>query len=100
MMDNLYDLLILGSGPAGMAAGVYGARSRLKTGIMEKGRPGGQAATTDELENYPGFGPGTTGPGLTQSMADHAAEFGANFIKDTVVSLDLSSSTNLLGGTG
>lgn len=54
-MDNLYDLLILGGGPAGLAAGVYGARARMKTGIIEKGRPGGQAATTEELENYPGF---------------------------------------------
>lgn len=90
-MDNVYDLLILGGGPAGLAAGVYGARARMKTAIIEKGRPGGQAATTEELENYPGFKKGTTGPGLTQAMADHALEFGAKFIKDTVMSLDLSS---------
>lgn len=91
-MDNLYDLLILGGGPGGLAAGIYGARAKMKTGIIEKGKPGGQAATTEELENYPGFGPGTTGPGLTKAMADHAAGFGADFIKDTVVSLDLTSS--------
>lgn len=88
-MENVYDLLILGGGPAGLAAGMYGARARMKTAIIEKGRLGGQAATTEELENYPGFGPGTTGPGLTQSMADHAAAFGAEFIKDTVQSLEL-----------
>lgn len=88
-MENVYDLLILGGGPAGLAAGMYGARARMKTAIIEKGRPGGQAATTEELENYPGFGPGTTGPGLTKSMADHAAAFGAEFIKDTVQSLEL-----------
>ncbi|NLV22242.1 MAG: thioredoxin-disulfide reductase [Syntrophomonadaceae bacterium] len=91
-MENIYDLLILGGGPGGLAAGIYGARAKMKTGIIEKGKPGGQAATTEELENYPGFGTGTTGPGLTKSMADHASEFGAEFIKDTVVALDLTGS--------
>ncbi len=97
-MDNLYDLLILGGGPAGLAAGVYGARARMKTGIIEKGRPGGQAATTEELENYPGFGRGTTGPGLMQAMAEHAAQFGAEFITDTVLSLDLRSNPKSITG--
>lgn len=90
-MENLYDLLVLGGGPAGLAAGMYGARARMKTGVVEKGKPGGQAATTEDLENYPGFGRGTTGPGLTQAMADHAAQFGAEFIKDTILSLDLQA---------
>jgi len=90
-MEVIYDLLVLGGGPAGLAAGMYGARARMKTAIIEKGRPGGQAATTEELENYPGFGRGTTGPGLTQAMADHAQSFGAEFIKDSIVSLDLKS---------
>jgi thioredoxin reductase (NADPH) len=91
-MEDVYDLLILGGGPGGMAAGIYGARAKLKTAIIEKGKPGGQATTTEELENYPGFGPGTTGPGLTKAMADHAGAFGAEFIKDTIVTLDLISS--------
>lgn len=97
-MDNLYDLLILGGGPAGLAAGVYGARARMKTGIIEKGKPGGQAATTEELENYPGFGRGTTGPGLTQAMADHAAQFGAEFINDSIMSLDLRANPKKVVG--
>ena len=88
-MAASYDLLILGGGPAGLAAGIYGARAKLKTAIIEKGRPGGQAATTEELENYPGFGPGTTGPGLSQSMAEHAEAFGVEFIKDTIIAMDL-----------
>ena len=88
-MAASYDLLILGGGPAGLAAGIYGARAKLKTAIIEKGRPGGQAATTEELENYPGFGPGTTGPGLSQSMAEHAEAFGVEFIKDTIIGMDL-----------
>lgn len=97
-MEQVYDLLVLGGGPAGLAAGMYGARARMKTGIVEKGRPGGQAATTEDLENYPGFGRGTTGPGLTQAMADHATSFGAEFIKDTIVSLDLKSSPKKIVG--
>lgn len=97
-MDNIYDLLILGGGPAGMSAAIYGARARLRTAIIEKGRPGGQAATTEELENYPGFGPGTTGPALSQSMADHAEACGAEFIKDTIVSIELSGDIKKIVG--
>lgn len=97
-METNYDLLILGGGPAGLAAGVYGARAKLKTAIIEKGRPGGQAATTEELENYPGFGPGTTGPGLTQAMTDHAAAFGTEFIRDTIVSMELEGDLKKITG--
>jgi thioredoxin reductase (NADPH) len=56
--EKIFDLLILGAGPAGLAAGIYGARSQLKVGILDKGTPGGQIATTSEVENYPGFGRG------------------------------------------
>lgn len=97
-MENIYDLVVLGGGPAGLAAGMYGARARMKTAIIEKGRPGGQAATTEDLENYPGFGPGTTGPGLTQAMADHALAFGAELIKDSIVELSLEESPKKIIG--
>jgi|LSQX01.2.fsa_nt_gb thioredoxin reductase (NADPH) len=97
-LENIYDLLILGGGPAGMAAAIYGARARLRTAIIEKGRPGGQAATTEELENYPGFGPGTTGPALSQSMADHAEACGAEFIKDTITSMELTGDIKKISG--
>lgn len=97
-MENLYDLLILGAGPAGLAAGMYGARAKMKTAIIEKGKPGGQAATTWELENYPGFGPGTTGPGLMQAMADHARSFGAEFIQDNVLEMDLTANPKKITG--
>ncbi|MGI6452941.1 MAG: thioredoxin-disulfide reductase [Syntrophomonadaceae bacterium] len=90
-MDNIYDLIILGGGPAGLSAGIYGARAHMRTAIIEKGKPGGQAATTEELENYPGFGPGTTGPALTRAMTDHAKALGALLINDTIHSLDLKS---------
>lgn len=97
-MENVYDLLILGGGPAGLSAAMYGARGRLKTAVIEKGRPGGQAATTSELENYPGFGRGTTGPGLTEAMLNHALDFGAELIKDSIVSVDLKSNPKKVVG--
>lgn len=53
-MDKIYDVIILGAGPAGLAAGLYAGRSRLSTLIIEKGKDGGQIAITDEIENYPG----------------------------------------------
>jgi len=97
-MEEVYDLIILGSGPAGMAAGIYGARAHMKTLIIDKGKPGGQAATTGELENYPGFGPGTTGPGLTRAMADHAAALGAKYLQDTILSIDFYSHPKKIHG--
>ena len=53
-MDKLYDVIILGAGPAGLAAGLYSGRYRLSTLIIEKAKDGGQIAITDEIENYPG----------------------------------------------
>ncbi len=88
-MSEVYDIIVVGGGPAGLAAGIYGSRSRLKTVIIQKGRPGGQAATTEELENYPGFPRGTTGPGLMEAMANHAESFGTEIIKEEVVDLEL-----------
>ncbi|SMC33794.1 thioredoxin-disulfide reductase [Sporomusa malonica] len=88
-MSNLYDILIVGGGPGGLAAAIYGSRSRLKTGILEKGRLGGQAATTEELENYPGFSRGQTGPALMESIAEHAISFGTEIIREEVIGLEL-----------
>ncbi|ATW27682.1 thioredoxin-disulfide reductase [Candidatus Formimonas warabiya] len=88
-MSEIYDIIIVGAGPAGLAAGVYGSRSRLKTAILTKGKPGGQAATTQDLENYPGFSRGTTGPALMEAMAEHAKSFGTEIIREEVVDLDL-----------
>ena len=88
-MSEAYDIIVVGGGPVGLAAGIYGSRSRLKTVILQKGRPGGQAATTEELENYPGFPRGTTGPGLMEAMAKHAESFGTEISNEEVVELDL-----------
>ena len=53
-MSKIYDVVILGAGPAGLAAGLYAGRARMSVLIVEKGKDGGQIAITDEIENYPG----------------------------------------------
>ena len=97
-MSEIYDLLIVGGGPAGLAAGVYGSRSRLKTAILQKGKPGGQAATTSDLENYPGFSRGTTGPELMGHMAKHAESFGTEILSEIVVDMELDGDIKKLKG--
>lgn len=84
-----YDVIIIGGGPGGLAAGIYASRAKLKVLLIEKSRFGGQAATTEEMENYPGFFQGTTGPQLTRLMQEHAQHFGCQFLKDEVISLEL-----------
>ena len=68
-MDKIYDVIVLGAGPAGLAAGLYAGRSRLSVLILEKGQDGGQIAITDEIENYPGqIVEGESGPSLIARM--------------------------------
>lgn len=90
-MSELYDLLVVGAGPGGLAAGIYGSRARMKTAVLDKNaEPGGQAATTEELENYPGFFNGSTGPGIMKKFAEHAKAFGTEFLRGTVDEVDFS----------
>ena len=84
--DN-YDLAIVGAGPAGLTAGIYGARAGLKTVILERALPGGLAATTDYIENYPGFPDGIKGMELTENMKKQAQHFGTEIIGTEVTSL-------------
>lgn len=88
-MSEIYDILIVGGGPGGLAAGIYGSRARLKTAIIEKSRPGGQAATTMEMENYPGSFHETTGPGLMKTFTDHAEHFGTEIFKEVIQDVEL-----------
>ena len=85
----MYDMLVVGGGPGGMTAAIYGARGKLSVGIIEKTRAGGQAATTMEMENYPGFYKHASGPGIMDEFLAHAQHFGAEFIKGQVTELDL-----------
>jgi thioredoxin reductase (NADPH) len=88
-MEN-YDLVIIGGGPTGAAAGLYGARSRLKTLVLERGMVGGQLAVTEDVENYPGF-ESILGPELGQKLMDHAEKFGVETRTVEVESVDLNS---------
>lgn len=74
----MYDLVIIGSGPAGMSAAVYASRSGLKTIILDGGAPGGKLNLTAEIENYPGH-KNVTGPELAYDMFEHAQHFGATY---------------------
>lgn len=88
-MSELYDLIIIGGGPAGLSAGVYGGRAKMKTLLLEKGPLGGRAFTTREIVNYPGYN-NSTGPELTKAMADHAQAFGVEVKKEEVKSVDFT----------
>jgi len=76
MNDTLYDIIVVGAGPAGLAAALYTSRDRLRTLILEKFMPGGQINNTDRIENYPGI-ERIDGPGLIQQMQNQVAGFGA-----------------------
>lgn len=75
---RLYDVVIIGAGPAGMTAAVYASRANLDTLMLERGVPGGQMADTEEIENYPGF-ESILGQELSTKMFDHAKKFGAEY---------------------
>ncbi|MEK4426944.1 thioredoxin-disulfide reductase [Solibacillus sp. FSL K6-1523] len=76
--EKIYDVVIIGAGPAGMTAAVYTSRANLSTLMIERGIPGGQMANTEEIENYPGFEM-TLGPELSTKMFEHAKKFGAEY---------------------
>ena len=84
-MSKIYDVIVLGAGPAGLAAGLYAGRSRLSTLIIEKGKDGGQIAITDEIENYPGQTvEGESGPSLIARMTRQAEKFGCERVSATI----------------
>lgn len=87
-MSELYDIVIIGSGPGGMTAGIYGGRAELKTLILEKNFQGGQMVLTNEIENFPAL-PDTTGVQLSNDMLAHAKKFGAKIDYKTVDSIEV-----------
>lgn len=88
----MYDVIIIGAGPAGLTAGIYAARGGLKTAIVELAMPGGQAASTEKIENYPGFPEGINGYELMNAFHQQAITFGVEFIFEEVQHLDLKAS--------
>ncbi|UTC62967.1 thioredoxin-disulfide reductase [Treponema sp. OMZ 787] len=100
-MSEKYDLVIIGGGPGGMAAGIYAARSKLKTVILEeKPNQGGQCYITEEIENYPGF-PESSGPALTEAFQKHAEKFGVEFKRARAEKIELvpNSPTRIVHGS-
>jgi thioredoxin reductase (NADPH) len=76
--EKIYDVIIIGAGPAGMTAAVYASRANLATVMLERGIPGGQMANTEDVENYPGYDH-ILGPDLSTKMFDHSKKFGAEY---------------------
>ena len=97
-MENLYDIVIIGCGPAGLAAGLYGARAKMKTLILEKGKTGGQIVITHEVANYPGSIENATGPSLIARMVEQCKEFGAEIVRDAIVDTELDGNIKVLKG--
>ncbi len=85
--DQIYDVIIVGAGPAGMTAGVYTSRGNMTTLMLERGLPGGQMASTAEIENYPGF-ESILGPDISTKMFDHAKRFGAEYAYGDVTKIE------------
>jgi len=90
MANTDYQLIILGGGPAGLTAGLYAARDRLKVLLVERGVVGGQVLVTDWIDNYPGFPDGLSGSDLVEKMAAQAARFNLETKNGNVVKVELS----------
>ena len=100
-MSELYDVIVLGSGPAGLTAGLYAGRSRLKTLLIEKNQDGGQIALSADVENYPGqLLEGETGVSLAARMAAQCERFGVERKRDDIQKAELSGEVKRLIGSG
>ena len=100
-MSEVYDVVIIGAGPGGLAAGIYTGRGRLNTLILEKGIPGGQILLTDFVENYPGFPDGVVPFELMERFRMQAEKFGAKILQDEVERIEKKDDLwNVVAGGG
>ena len=97
-MSKIYDVIVIGGGPAGLSAALYAGRARLSTLVLEKKKEGGQIALTSEVENYPGCLEGESGPSLVERMHKQVLHFGAEFAIDDIESVNLEGSVKELKG--
>ena len=95
---QVYDVIIIGAGPAGLSAAIYAGRARLKTLLIEKGKDGGQIILTSEIENYPGSLEKESGRSLIQRMTEQVASFGVERAADTITEVDLSNDVKVIKG--
>ena len=97
-MSKIYDVIVLGAGPAGLTAGIYSGRARLSTLVIEKGQDGGQIAITNEIENYPGQVEGDSGPSLIARMTKQCEHFGVERVSDMIKEVELTGPVKKLIG--
>lgn len=97
-MSNCYDLIIIGAGPAGLSAGLYAGRAKMKALILERSKVGGQIATTEEVENYPGSIEDASGPSLVARMSQQCDHFGAERKFDTILEIKEEGKYKLVVG--
>ncbi len=97
-MSKIYDVIVLGAGPAGLTAGLYAGRARLSTLMIEKGQDGGQIAITNEIENYPGQVEGDSGPSLIARMTKQCEHFGVERVSDMIKEVQLTGPVKKLVG--
>jgi len=94
--DELYDLIIIGAGPAGLSCAIYAGRAKLKTLVLEKAISGGQLLLTEQIENYPGFAQPVNSQALAEIIKKQAQRFGAEFIEEEVMGIALKSNEKII----
>lgn len=97
-MDKVYDIIVLGAGPAGLTAASYAGRARMDTLLIEGTKDGGQIVITNEIENYPGSLEEESGPSLIARMTKQVEKFGADRVTDTIVDVELEGKVKHLKG--